>query len=85
MPFFVPDDINLWPLTFKVVWARDQKRLQCEVGANSFSGSGDISYTNNKPTDWTDGAKNRTFRSSLCVVIIPFPRCLLVLVVFITN
>ena len=35
----------------------------CEFGTNLFSGSGDISYTNKKTQ--TDGAKNRTFRSSL--------------------
>ena len=41
-------------------------RLLCEFGANPLSGSQDISYTNKKPQ--TDGAKNRTFRSSLHVV-----------------
>jgi len=35
--------------------ARDQTRLPCEFGANLFSGSQDISYTNKKtPTDWQD-------------------------------
>jgi len=43
-----------------------QTRLPCEFGANPFSGSRDISYTN-KQTQ-TDAAKNRTFRSSLRAV-----------------
>jgi len=30
-------------LTFKLVQARDQTRLRCELGANPFSGSGGIS------------------------------------------
>jgi len=55
-------------LTFKLVRARDQTRLLCEFGANSFIGSRGISYTNKKPQ--TDGAKNRTFRTSL-----PFTAC----------
>jgi len=65
--FFVPGNLDLWPLTltFKLVRARDQIRLLCEFGANPFSVSGDISYTNKK---FTDGAKNRTLRSSLHVV-----------------
>ena len=39
--FFVPSDLDLWPLTltFKVVRAKDQTRLRCEFGANPFSGS----------------------------------------------
>jgi len=37
----------------------------CEFGANPFSGSRDISYTNKKVTD---SAKNRTLRSSLRAV-----------------
>jgi len=36
------------------------------LGANPFSGFRDISYTNKKTQ--TDGAKNRTFRSSLRAV-----------------
>jgi len=38
----------LWPLTliFKLVRATDQTRLPCKFGANPFSGSRDISYTN---------------------------------------
>jgi len=62
---FVPGDLDLLPftLTFKLVRERDQTHLPCEFGANPFSGSGDISYTNKKPQ--TDGVKNRTFRSSL--------------------
>jgi len=35
-------------LTFKHVQARDQTRLPSEFGANPFSGSRDISYTNKK-------------------------------------
>jgi len=34
----------------------DQTRLSCEFGANPFSGSRDISYTNKKQTD---GAKKQ--------------------------
>jgi len=45
-----------------------QTCLRCEIGANPFSVSRDILYTNKKPQ--TDGAKNRTFRSSL-----PFTAC----------
>jgi len=50
-----------WPLTFKLVRARDQTRLPCEFVANPFGGSRDISYTNKK----SQSAKNRTLRSSL--------------------
>jgi len=59
-----------WPLTltFKFVQARDQTHLPSEFGANPFSSSRDISYTNNKLQ--TDGTKNRTFRSSLSAVMI---------------
>jgi len=53
-------------LTFKLVRDRDQTHLPCEFGTNPFSGSRDISYANKKPQ--TDGAENRTFRSSLCAV-----------------
>ena len=52
-------------MTFKLVRARDQTRLSCGFVANTFSGSGDNSYTNKKVTD---SAKNRTLRSSLRVV-----------------
>jgi len=57
-----------WPLTltFKLVRVRDQTRHPYEFGANPFSSSGDISYTNKKPQN--DGANNRTFHSSLHVV-----------------
>jgi len=60
-------DLDLWPLTlaFKLVRARDQTCLPCELGANSFSGSRDISYTNIKVPD---SAKNRTLRSLLRAV-----------------
>jgi len=49
---FVSGDLDLWSmtLTFKLVWVRDQRRLPCEFGANPFSGSRDISYTNKKDT-----------------------------------
>ena len=47
---------------------RDQTRPPCEYGANPFSGSRDISYTNKKVTD---RAKNRTLRSSLRAVMMP--------------
>jgi len=47
---------SCWPwsltLTFKLVQVRDQTRLPCEFGANPFSGSQYISYTNKKTTDW---------------------------------
>jgi len=54
-----------WPLIFDLQTraSEDKTRLLCEFGANPFSGSRDISYTIKKPQ--TDGAKNRTFRSSL--------------------
>jgi len=52
-------------LNFKLVRARGKTRLSCELGANPFSGSQDISYINKKVTD---GAKNRTLRSSLRAV-----------------
>jgi len=38
-------------VTFKLVRARDRARLPREFGANPFSGSRDISYTNKKVTD----------------------------------
>jgi len=63
MPFFVPGDLDLWPSNLS---ERGTKRLPCEFGANPFSSSRDISYTNKKPQ--TDGTKNRTFCSSVCVV-----------------
>jgi len=43
--------LSLVTLTFKLVRARDQTCLQCEFGANTFSSSGDTSYTNKKTTD----------------------------------
>jgi len=48
----------------------DQTRPSCEFGANPFSGSRDISYTNKKTQ--TDGAENRTSRSSLRAVKINY-------------
>jgi len=44
----------------------DETHLPCEFGASPFSGSREISYTNEKPQ--TDGTKNRTFCSSLRAV-----------------
>jgi len=60
-------DLDLWPLTlaFKLIRARDQTCLPCELGANPFSGSRYISYTNIKVPD---SAKNRTLRSLLRAV-----------------
>jgi len=62
--------LSLVTLTFdldlQLARAKEQIRLPCEFGANPFSGSRDISYTNNKPQ--ADGTKNRTFRSSLRAV-----------------
>ena len=57
-----------WPLTltFKLVQGRDQTHLLWECGTNPFSGSQDTSYTRKKPQ--TDGAKNRTFCSSMHVI-----------------
>jgi len=52
-------------LTFKLVRTSDQARLPYKFGSNPFSTSRDIS--NKKPQ--TDGAKNRTFRSSLRAVV----------------
>jgi len=46
MPF-----LSLVTLTFKLVRARDQTRIVCEFGANPFSASPGISYTNKKVTD----------------------------------
>jgi len=55
---FVHGDLDLWPLTltFKLIQARGQTRLPCEVGAIPFSGSRDISYTRN--TDWRRQKQN---------------------------
>jgi len=49
-----------WPLmlTFKPVWVRDKTRLPCEFGANPFSGSRDISYTNKETTAWWHQKQN---------------------------
>jgi len=38
-------------LTFTLVPARDQTHFPCEFGANPFSGSQDVSYTNKKQSD----------------------------------
>jgi len=65
MPFFVPGDLDLWPWPSNSS-ERGTKHLPWDFGTNPFSGSWDISYTNKKPQ--TDGAKNRTCRSSLRVV-----------------
>jgi len=64
-------DLDLWPLTltFKLVQAKDQTRLPCESGANPFSNSRDIWFTNKKNKQKVTGsAKNRTLRSPLCAV-----------------
>jgi len=53
MPF-----LSLVTLTFKLVQARDQTCLPCEFGANPFSSSRDISYTNKKTTDWRRQKQN---------------------------
>jgi len=47
-----------WPLTFKLVWGRDQTHLLCKSGANPFSSSQDIPYTNKKTTDWQSQKQN---------------------------
>jgi len=52
-------------LIFKLIRARDPTRLLCEFGTNPFSGSRDISYTKQK----SHSMKNRTFRSSLRVIM----------------
>ena len=56
-----------WPLTltFKLIRARNQTCLPCEFGANSFSGSRDISHTNKKSQT---APKNRTLSNSLRAV-----------------
>jgi len=56
---FCPGGLDLSPLTltFKPVQARDQTHLPCEFGANAFSRSRDIWFTNRKVTN---SAKNRT-------------------------
>jgi len=72
----------LLTLTFKLVRARDQTRLSCELGANPFSSSRDISYRNKKTQ--TDGAKNRTFHTSLRAVINKIAR-LQRLLIFVTS
>jgi len=57
---FVHGDLDLWPLTFKLVRAREQTCLPCEFGANAFSGSRDV---------WVkDSTKNRILCSLLHVV-----------------
>jgi len=42
--------LSLVTLTFKLVWARDQTCLPCEFGANPFSHSWDIWFTNKQKT-----------------------------------
>jgi len=61
--FVVHGDFDL---DLKIPLSKDQTRLLCEFGANPFSSSQNVSYTNKKPQ--TDGARNRTFHSSLRVV-----------------
>jgi len=78
--FFVPGDLDLWPLTltFKLARARDQTRLPCEFGTNTFSGSRDISYTNKNRhrqrqkqnlTQFTACGKYSFFKVSISFVI----------------
>ena len=51
-----------WPLTFdfdlQSCPSEGSTRLLCEFGANPFSGSRDILYTNIKPTDWRRQKQN---------------------------
>jgi len=58
---FFPGDLDLYTRPSK-----GPDTSPCEFGANLFGSSRDISYTNKKTQ--TDGAKDRTFHSSLCVV-----------------
>ena len=62
---FSPGD-QTFDLDCKLIGARDQTHLLCEFGANPSSGS---IYFIHKQKTQTDGAKNRTFRSSLHAVI----------------
>jgi len=66
---FVPGDLDLWHLTliFKLVRARDQTKDVLSVDLAQIHGSRDISYTDKKHR--LTSPKNRTFRSSLRVVI----------------
>ena len=48
-------------LTFKLVRARNQSCLPCEFGANPFSGSQDISYTNKNKNSSGDEIANVNF------------------------
>ena len=66
---FVSGDLDLWPLTLtsKLVRARDQTRVPGEYSANPFSGSRDISYTNEQKS--YRQRQKRTLRSSQRAVI----------------
>ena len=57
-----------WPLIFDLQTCprEDQTHLQCKFGANPFSGSRGITYTNKKVTD---NANNRTLCNSLRLVL----------------
>jgi len=50
-------NLSLVTLPFKFVWPRDQIRLPCKLGANLFTGSGDISFSN-KQTNKSQTAQN---------------------------
>jgi len=60
---FVPGDLDICSLTltFKLVRARDQRRLTCEFGANPFSGSQDMWGTNKKNPKVAEGTKTEPY------------------------
>jgi len=64
MPFFVPGDLDLWPSNSS---ERGTKHVFHVNLAPICSVVLEIFHTQTKKTQ-TDAAKNRTFRSSLCVV-----------------
>jgi len=53
-------------LTFKLVRARDQARLQCEFGAHLFNGSRDILYTNKQKTQSQSALKQNLTQFTAC-------------------
>jgi len=70
-PLHFPQFLSLVTLTFVIdIQTHPNKGTNtlpgCEFGANPFSDSGDISYTNKKVTGST---KNRILQSSLCAVM----------------
>jgi len=61
MPFFVPGDLDLWPLTltFKLIRARDQARLRfCMNLAQIRSAVPEIFHTQTKNSDWRRKKQN---------------------------